>query len=144
MSTSVARYRAALLSWIRTQQEHLSKRQRLRVGNGDQRAAGPHRRVPCGRSTVKPQRGWTAAANDLDVAPQHAVRMPSSEGFHGGLLCGEAAGEVRSWIPASRRVSDFAFGKDATEKPVAETRNGGLDPIDLGGVQAEADDIHTS
>ena len=126
----------------RAQQDHLRERQRLRMCNGEEGGGGAHPRVADCRPTLKSQERGTALPHYFDVAPEDAVRMSRTERLHRRLFRGEPAREMRRRVSPPGGVGDLPLGENATEKPIAESSNGRFDPVDLRGVDAEADDIH--
>jgi hypothetical protein len=127
---------------LRAEQHHLGDREGLGVGDGQKRAAGVHSRETARRAPVEPQLRRSAGANYFNIAPEDALRMPRAERFHRRLLRRETAGKVRRGIAAPRGIRNLALGKDAVQKPIAEPRDGGFNSIDLGGIHADADNIH--
>jgi hypothetical protein len=92
---------------------------------------------------VKSQLRRTACADDLDIAPQHALRMTGPERFHGRFLCCKSAGQMRGRIPATLCVRNFSGREDAIQEAIAVSREYLFDPIDFGCVEPNADDVHT-
>lgn len=91
---------------------------------------------------MKLQLRGAAVADDLDVAPEDAVRMARSERFHRGFLGREAGGEVGSGAPPAPAIGDLAICKHALQEAVAEALDGLLDPIDLRRVEPGSDYLH--
>jgi hypothetical protein len=127
---------------LHAEQHDLRNREGLRVSYGQKRAAGLQPLETACRAPVKPQLRRSAGANHFNIAPEDALRVPCAEGFHRRFLRSETAGEVRRGVAAPRGIRNLAFGKHAVQKPVAEPRDGGFNPIDLGGIHADADNIH--
>src|SRR5262245_60546123 len=73
---------------------HLCEGERFRMGDRHMRraAADGGEAAPGAAVEVEPRRA--AAADDLDVAPKHALRVPGAERLHRGFLGCEAASEV--------------------------------------------------
>lgn len=94
----------------------------------------------CAAVELKARRA--AAAHDLDVPPEHAVRMAGAERFHGRFLRGETAGKVRHGVTAAGTIRNFAVGEDTTQKTVAVAREDLRDARNVGGVEPDADDVH--
>ena len=67
--------------------------------------------------------------------------MPGAQRLHRRFLGGKPAREVRDRIAPARGVRDFAFGEDASEKPVTVARDRGRDAVDFGGIHTDADNI---
>ena len=122
------------------EQEDLGERQRVGMCDGQERGLALHRGKAPGGSAMQLQLRWTATPDDLDVPPQHALRMAGAERFHRRLLGGKPAGKMNGRHPAPLAVSDFAVGEDSSQEPVAVTRDGVGDARDVGGVEAESDD----
>ena len=92
-------------------------------------------------AAVQLQLRRTAAADHLDVAPEHALRVAGAERFHRRFFRGEPPGEMDGRHAAAHAVRDFALGEDAAEKPVAVALDRVGDAADVGGVEAETDDV---
>ena len=82
-----------------------------------------------------------AVSNDLDVTPQHALRMAGAERLHRGLLRREAAREMNGRVAAARAVRDLAFSEDSLQKAVTVSLDRVGDTGDVGGVETKADDV---
>ena len=93
------------------------------------------------RSAVQLQLGRAAVAHDFHVAPQHAVRMTGAERFHRRFLGGETAGEMDCRKVAPRAVRDLSGRENAGQKTVAVSLDRCGDALDVGGIEAEADDV---
>jgi hypothetical protein len=124
------------------EQHYLGDGEGLRVSDRQKRAAGVHSLETARRAPVKPQLRRSTGADDFNIAPEDALRVPRAEGFHRCLLRREAAGEMWRGITAPCGICNLAFGKHAVQKPIAEPRDGGFNPIDLGGIHSDADNIH--
>ena len=127
---------------LRAEQHHLGNREGLRVSDGQKRAAGIHPLETACRASVKPQLRRPTGANHFYIAPEHALRVARAKRFHRRLLRRETAGKVRRGIAAPCGVRNLALGEQAVQKSIAEPRHGGFNPIDLGGIHADADNIH--
>ena len=92
-------------------------------------------------AAVKLQLRRAAAADDFDVAPEHALRVAGAERLHRRFLGREAAGEMNRRHAAPRAVRDFALGEDAVQEAVAVALDRGGDAMDVGGVEPESDDV---
>ena len=101
----------------------------------------PHRGKSPRGAAVQLQLRGSAAANHLDVAPQHTLRVAGAERFHGRLLRGEAAGEVNGRHASARAVGDLTLGEDAAREPLAVPRDRVGDAMDVGRVEAEPYDV---
>lgn len=92
-------------------------------------------------AAVQLQLRWPAGTtDDLDVAPEDALRVAGAEGFHRGFFRGEAAGKVNRRVASPHAIRDFAFGEDAVCEALAVPFDGGGDSWNVGGVESEADD----
>ena len=125
----------------RAEQDHLRERERLRMCNGEEGGGGAHARVADCRAALKSQERGTALPHYFDIAPEDALRMsryraPSSPPLSRRTCPRNAAQGFSAWL---RRRSPL--GENATEKPIAESSNGRFDPVDLRGVDAEADGV---
>lgn len=125
------------------EEDDLSERERIRVSNRELRGSPAYLRVAPGGTAVQPQLRRTAGlANNLNVAPQHSLRVAGAERFHGCLLGGEPAREMNRWIMPSHAVSDLRFREDAVSEPFAVPFDCCSDTRDIRRVQAESDDGH--
>lgn len=104
--------------------------------------AADFREAPRGAAVQLELRRTARLADDLDVAPQHALRVAGAERFHRGFLRGEAAGEVNRGIAAAHAVCDFAFGEYAVRKTIAVAVDGGGDAGNFRGVEPESNNGH--
>ena len=85
-----------------------------------------HRGEAPGGAAVQLQLRRAAAPDDLDVAPEHAVRVAGAERLHRRFLRGEAAGEMNRRLPPPRAVRDLAFGEDAVQEARRRTARSSL------------------
>ena len=83
----------------------------------------------------------TAPAHDLDVAPQHALRVSGAERFHRCFLGGESAGKMNRGNAPTPAVSDLALGENAVNESIAVALDGLRNAIDVGRVDSQPDDI---
>lgn len=91
---------------------------------------------------MKPQlRRPSRGAHDLDIAPEHALRMPGAERFHRRFFGGKPASEMGRRIAAARGVGDFPVGEDAAQESITVSRNRGFDAIDFGRIHTDTDNI---
>jgi len=127
---------------FRAHKKDLRERQCFAVRNGQQRSGRPHRLKAPGGAAVKPQLRRARHPNDLDIAPQNASSVPGAERLHRRLLGSESRGKVRGRIAPAGRVRDFARRKDTLEKTIAKALDRLLDAIDLGSIEAKADNVH--
>src|SRR6266851_5755778 len=93
--------------------QYLSERQVLGVRDRYQRGMAADRRESPRGAAMQRELRRAAASNDLDVAPQHALRMAGTERLHRGLLRREAAREMNGRVPPARAVGDLAFSEDS-------------------------------
>lgn len=140
MQTGVARRRSESDSL--RDDEDVRQRQILRVGQGQERRGAAHRAQSARRAPMKLQLRRSAAPNDFDVAPEHPLRVPRPEGFHGRFLGGKPRGEMGSRPSPVPAIRDLAIGKHPFQEPFTEPVDGLLDPGDLGGIESGADDFH--
>ena len=125
--------------------QDLGQRQRVGVGDGEERRTAADGLEPACGASVKPQlRRPAASADDLDVAPQHPLRVARAQGFHRGFFRGKAPGEMNGRLPPAHAIRDFALGEDTMGEALAVARHGGGDARDVGGVKAEPDDVHVT
>ena len=106
-----------------------------------QRALRAERRKPPGRAAVELELRRTAAAHDLDVPPQHLLRVSRAERLHAGFLGREPSGKVDRGHAAAIAIGNFPVGEDAAQKPLAVALDRGGDAIDFRGVKTEPDDV---
>ena len=83
----------------------------------------------------------TAVADDLDIAPEDARRMSCAERFHRRFFRGEPAGKMNRRNPSARAVDDLAIRENAAQETVSIPLDSLGNPVDVGGVEAEADDV---
>lgn len=91
------------------------------MGDREKGRHGADRRESAAGAAVKPQRRRAAPPHDLDITPQHVLRMAGAEGFHGGLLGGEPPSEMDRRCPPSHAVRDFAVGENALKESIAKS-----------------------
>src|SRR5450432_3345006 len=78
-----------------------------------------------GSLTVEGHRGAASGlTSHFDIPPADAVVPSRAEGFHGRFFGCEARGIALHAIGLRLTISDFAFGVDAPQEAVAETRYG--------------------
>ena len=110
--------------------------------DGEQRAADVHRGGASPGATVQHESRRPAAPNDLDVLPDDALGVSSSQGFHCRFLGREPAREVRRRISAPRTISNFSVREDATKKAVPVALEHVGDAGNVGGVESDSENIH--
>ena len=108
------------------------------------RSTADFREAPRGAAVQLQLRGTPGPADDLDVAPEHALRVPGAERFHRGFLRSKAAGKMNRGVAPPHAVRDFTFGEDAVCESLAVALDGGGDSWDVGGVEPESDNGHAS
>jgi hypothetical protein len=121
----------------------MSQGQRFAVSNGEQRPGRSHGLEPACGAAVKPQLRRTSGPDDLDIAPEHALRMACAQRLHGRFFCRESARKMRCWIPTTCGVGDFARREDAIQKAFAVALDREFNTIDFGRVEPKTDDVHT-
>lgn len=82
--------------------------------------------------------------DDFNIAPADAVAPACAEGFHSGLLGGEAGGITLEFILMSLTIFDFRRSEKAFEKGCAVASDGGFDAVDFGDVESQPDDHDSS
>ncbi len=120
---------------------HFGERQIVGVGDRQQGFLAADGREPAGGAAVQRELRRAAAAHDFDVAPQNAARVAGAERFHRCFLRGEAAGKMDGRNAATEAVIEFAGREDALQKAVAVPVDRIGNPVDIGGVQAQTDDV---
>ena len=125
-----------------SEDQHLSKGQFVRMCNGQERRPAADRAESHCRAPVQPELRRTADAHDLDVAPQHALRVARAERLHPRFLCRKASGKMDGRHPAAHAVRDLLRGENAIEKPIAVAFDDVAHAVDVGGVEPEADNVH--
>src|SRR4051794_38979122 len=81
-----------------------------------------------------------AVAHDLDVTPEHPLRVSGAEGFHGRFFGGKSSGKMDHGRAAPLAIRNFAGREDAVQKAIAVAANRGRDAVDLCDVQSQPDD----
>lgn len=116
-----------------------------RIGVSDRELRGltaDLREAPRGAAVQPELRRTAGLADDLDVAPEYALRVAGAERLHRGFLRREAAGEMDRGVPASHAVRDFTGGEDPVGKPFAVALDRGGDAGNLSGVESESNNGH--
>src|SRR5579872_1518085 len=93
------------------------------------------------RAAVQLELRRPAMPDDLDVAPEDAVRMAGAQRLHRGFLGGEAAGKMDRRHTAPRAVGNLTVREDPAEKSVAVPLDRVGDAVNVGGVETDADDV---
>jgi len=111
--------------------EDLGERERVRVRDGQQRrSAADGFESPRGPA-VQPQLRRAAPAHDFDVSPQHALRMTSAKGLHGGFFRGEPSREMDGRFPPPHTVGHLTLGEDTMGEAFAISFDSLDDPRDI-------------
>jgi hypothetical protein len=108
------------------------REQRTGGAKGGQPGAGP---------IVEAKLWRAAAAGDLDAFPEHTARMSGSQGLHGRLFRREPCGKRGCRVALGPAVRYLSRGKDAVDEPLAVPLDSVRDAIDVGGVDAGANDV---
>ena len=122
--------------------KHLGEGERVGMRDGEERGSPTHGGESARSAAVQPQLRRTAAAHNLDVAPQDALRVAGPQGFHRCFLGREAAGKVNGRCVAAHAVGHFAVRKDSMSEPLTVALDGIADAGDVGCVQSQSDDVH--
>lgn len=120
----------------------LGHRQRVGVGDRQQRPLHAHLLRAASSAAVQPQLRGTARTEDLDVFPEHTARMSCAQRFHGRFLRGESPGKMRNRVSPPRTIGNLSLGKDTTEKPLAIPLVQIGDARNVGGIETQADNLH--
>ena len=80
----------------------------------------------------------------LDVAPQHAVRMPRAERLHGRFLGSKAPSEMNRRVAAAHTVRHLGLGENTAGKSFAVALDRGGNARDVCCVEPDSDDVHAS
>jgi len=90
---------------------------------------------------VEPQLRRAASADDLEIAPQNLLGMPCPKRLHAGLFCRKSTRKMNRGRAATAAVGDLTLGEKAVDKAFAVSFDQGSDAWNLGGVEAETDDV---
>ena len=71
---------------------------------------------------LKPRR--TVATHDLDTRPEHALRVPGPERFHGRFFRGKARCKRRSIVAFAAAIGDFTFREHAPNEALTVAADG--------------------
>src|SRR5215467_12587319 len=102
----------------------------------------PDRLEPTSGGAVQPQLRGAALPYHLDVAPQHAVRVPRAERLHGRFLGSKAPSEMDGRVAATHTVRYLGLGENAVCKPLAVALDRGGNARDVCRVEPDSDDVH--
>ena len=138
MSTPVA---LETFSFLAAQNNHLGQCKGIGMRDRHQRRKPAHRREPPRGPAVQRELRRAAAPDDLDVAPQHPVRMPGAERLHRRFFRGKPAGKVNRWNLAAGAVGHFALGEHAPQEPLAVSLDRVGDAGNIRGVEAEPENV---
>ena len=83
-----------------------------------------------------------ASPYHLDVAPQHAVRVPRAERLHGRFLGSKAPSEMNRRVAAPHAVRDLGVGKDTVCEALAVALDRGGNARDVCCVEPDSYDVH--
>lgn len=119
----------------------LSEGERIGVSNGQQCRKAADRSEALRGAAMQRQLRRSPAPDHFDVAPQDPERMAGAKRFHRRLFCGKPAGKVNRRHPPASAIRHFAFGKYASQKPLAVPLDSIGDAIDIRGVQSEPDNV---
>jgi hypothetical protein len=136
-TTRVARIRGSV-----AEQHDLRHRQRVRMGDRHERSGDFHARGAKRGAAVQLQARWAGMPDDLDVLPQDAVGLARAERFHRGFLDREAARQVRSRIPSLGTIGDLTGREHTVQEALAVAFEQLRDSGNVGGVEADAEDVH--
>src|SRR5262245_33954972 len=120
---------------------HFSEGERICVRDGDQRASPSDFREPNAGAAMQLELRRSPAADDFDVAPEDALRVPGAERLHRRFLGRETTGEMNGRAPAGCAVRDFGVAEDPLDEPIAVPLHGVGNAIDFGGVESQTDDV---
>src|SRR5262245_45520592 len=120
---------------------HLREGEGVGMRDRDERGAAADGREAAAGAAVELKPRRAAAADDLDVAPQHALRVASAERLHRGFLGGEAAGKVDFGLAAALAVRNFGLGEDTMDKAITVPFDGRGDAWNVDRVDSQSDNI---
>lgn len=124
------------------EEEDLRHRERVCVGDGEERSAGPHRLEAAQRTACQPQLRRSASSKHFDVLPEDAARVAGAERLHGRLFCGKSSGEVRRGVPPPHTIINLCVGEHARQEPVAIPLDDIAHARDVRGIEPQPDDAH--
>jgi hypothetical protein len=123
----------------------LSEGERIGVRDGQLRRLAADPVEAPGRTALQLQlRRPAGPADDLDVTPQHALRVAGAERLHRRFLGREPAGKMDRRMAAAHAVRDFAVGEDAPSESIAVALERRGDARNLRGIESQTDDGHAS
>jgi len=102
----------------------------------------PDRLEPTSGGAMQLQLRRSASPYHLDVAPQHAVRVPRAERLHGRFLGSKAPSEMNRRVAAPHAVRNLGLGKDTVCKALAVALDRGGNARDVCRVEPDSDDVH--
>src|SRR5580765_905565 len=111
------------------------------MGNGEERGACAKGGKATAGPAMKLQLRRSAAPDDLDVAPEHLLRVTGAERFHRGFLCREAPRKMVRRIAPALAIGDFAVCEDAVQETISVSFDCRGDARDIRGIEAKANDV---
>ena len=126
---------------LRPEDQDLREGQRVGMCDGDERGTAADRGETAAGAAVQLQLRRPAAPHDLDVAPQHALRMAGAERLHGCFLGREAAGKMNCRHAPSTAVGHFVLGEDAMHEAVAVALDGLGNARNISGIDPQSNDV---
>ncbi len=120
---------------------HLREGERVGMRDRDERRVAADGREPAAGAAMQVKLRRAAAAHDLDVAPEDALRVAGAERLHRRFLGGEAAGKVDFGLAAPLAVRHFGLGEDTMDETITVTFDGCGDAWNVGRVDSQSDDI---
>ena len=111
------------------------------MSDGNERLVGAHCVEALRSGAMQPKLWGTGDPYDFDVAPEDAERASCTEGFHGGFLGGEPAGQVLGRIFASQAVRRLSVREHPFDEPVPIPCQQPVDPTDRFDVDTDGDDV---
>jgi len=81
-------------------------------------------------------------AHDLDIAPEHTLRVPGAKRFHRGFLGREPARKMDGGIVPAHAIRHFRLGEDPMGESLAVTFDGRGDTRNICSVESQPDDRH--
>jgi len=124
-----------------SEEQHVRKRERLRVRDRQERALGAHGRKPTRGAAMKLQLRRSVTPNHLDVAPQYILRVARAERLHRRFLGREPAGKMNGRLAPLGTVGNLDIGEYAVNESVAVASDRRGDSRNVSGVDAQSDDV---
>jgi len=121
----------------------LRDRERIRVSDRElRRTAANFCEARRGASVQLKFRRAARMTHDLDIAPEHTLRVPGAKRFHRRFLGRKPAREMDGRIVAAHAVRHFRLGEDPVGESLAITLDGVGDARNICGVESQSDDRH--